>query len=65
MKLTHLSTSIDCFGIHEVTVRVDGKKDYTFPLRSEYEVDEFLEEMKHRPGKALNWLKKVAIKDGK
>jgi hypothetical protein len=62
VKLLHLSTTIDCFGVHEVLVRVDNKKDYTFSLKSDYDLRQFLEELRHHPGKALNYLKRVALK---
>jgi hypothetical protein len=62
MKLQHLSTERDCFGVFDVCVRVDSKKDYTFSLPSEYAMEEFLRLLCYHPGKALNYLKKFAIK---
>lgn len=62
MKVLHLSTTKDCFGIWDVCVRVNGVKEYTFPLCCEDDVDEFLRLLRFHPGKALNHLKKVKIK---
>lgn len=61
MKLLHLSTTKDCFGVIDVTVRVNGKKEYTFSVTSQHDVDTFLEQLHYHPGKALNYLKKVKI----
>ena len=49
----------------DVTVRVNDKKDYTFTLSSQFDVDEFEKLLKFNPGKALNWLKKNKIKGEK
>ena len=62
MKLFILSIMKDWTGLIDVTVRVNGKKDYTFTVSSQFDVDEFERLLKHNPGKALNWLKKVKIK---
>lgn len=61
MKLTVISVAKDWTGLIDVTVRVNGKKDYTFTLSSQYDLDEFERLSKHNPGKALNWLKEVKI----
>lgn len=62
MKLLLLSTTKDFFGLHDITVRVNGKKDYTFTLTSDHDVEAFMDILKHHPGKALNYLKRVCIK---
>jgi hypothetical protein len=62
MRIILLSAVKDWTGLIDVTVRVNGKKDYTFTVSSQYDVDEFEKLLKHNPGKALNWLKKVKIK---
>ena len=63
MTLQHLSTVRDCFGVFEVTVKINGKdKEYTFPLRSQFDVDEFDRLFTHHKGKALNWLKNNCIR---
>lgn len=63
MILQHLNTSKDCFGVFEVTVKINGKdKEYTFLLGSQYDVDEFNRLYTYHKGLALNWLKKVAIR---
>lgn len=62
MKLLLLCTVKDCFGITDVTVLVNNKKEYTFSLKSEYDVEVFNEKLRFHPGKALNYLKKCSIK---
>jgi hypothetical protein len=62
MKLIHLSTKTDCFGVSEVAVQVDDKKEYIYSLKSQYDIDVFLEQLRFHPGKALNYLKRVSIK---
>lgn len=61
MKLFVSSVVKDFTGLIDVTVVVNGKKEYTFTLSSQYDLDEFERLLKHNPGKALNWLKKVKI----
>ena len=61
MKLFVVSIVKDWTGLIDVTVRVNGKKDYTFTVKSQFDVDEFEKLLIHNPGKALNWLKKVKI----
>lgn len=63
MKLIIVSIAKDWTGLIDLTVRVNEKKDYTFTLSSQYDLDEFERLLKHNPGKALNWLKKVKIKE--
>jgi hypothetical protein len=62
MKIFVVSAVKDWTGLIDVTVRVNGKKDYTFTLSSQFDLDEFNKLLVHNPGKALNWLKKVEIK---
>jgi hypothetical protein len=61
MKLFHSRTVKDMFGVFDVTVTVNDKKEYTFSMKSEYDVNQFLGELKRHPGKALNYLKKNCI----
>lgn len=61
MKLFVSSIVKDFTGLIDVTVVVNGKKEYTFTLSSQYDLDEFERLLKHNPGKALNWLKEVKI----
>jgi hypothetical protein len=65
MKIFVVSAVKDWTGLIDVTVRVNGKKDYTFTLSSQFDVDEFEKLLKFNPGKALNWLKKNKIKGEK
>lgn len=65
MKIFIVSAVKDWTGLIDVTVRVNGKKDYTFTLSSQFDVDEFEKLLKFNPGKALNWLKKNKIKGEK
>ena len=65
INLIHLSTVRDFCGVFEVTVLVNNNKEYTFCLGSQYDVEEFQRLTLHHPGKALNYLKKVRIKDVK
>jgi hypothetical protein len=58
MILQMLAVSKDYFGLFDVTVRVDDKREYTFVVRSQHEVDAVIREMRYKPGKALNMLKK-------
>ena len=61
MKLFVSSIVKNFTGLIDVTVVVNGKKEYTFTLSSQYDLDEFERLLKHNPGKALNWLKEVKI----
>ncbi len=63
MKIFIVSIVKDWTGLIDVTVRVNGKKDYTFTVKSQFDVDEFERLLAHNPGKALNWLKKTKIKE--
>ena len=65
MKIFVVSAVKDWTGLIDVTVRVNGKKDYTFTLSNQFDVDEFEKLLKFNPGKALNWLKKNKIKGEK
>jgi hypothetical protein len=65
MKLVVISAMKDWTGLIDVTVRVNGKKDYTFTLSSQFDLDEFERIVEHNPGKALNWLKQVKVKENK
>jgi len=65
MKIFIVSVMKDWTGLIDVTVRVNGKKDYTFTLSSQFDFEEFERLLKHNPGKALNWLKKTEIKSEK
>ena len=60
IKVTHISTVKDFFNVYNVTVIINSKGEYVYTLRSQYDVDEFERLLKHHPGKALNWLKKVS-----
>lgn len=62
MRIFVVSIVKDWTGLIDVTVRVNGKKDYTFTLSSQFDLDEFNKLLVHNPGKALNWLKKAKIK---
>lgn len=57
MKLFIVSIVKDWTGLIDVTVRVNGKKDYTFTLSSQFDLEEFEKMLKFNPGKALNYLK--------
>ena len=63
MRLFVVSIVKDWTGLIDVTVRVNGKKDYTFTVKSQFDLDEFERLLVHSPGKALNWLKKVKINE--
>lgn len=63
MKLLHLSTAKDYFGIYTVCVQIDDKKQYSYDMKSEYDVEQFLQLLRHKPGKALGYLKKYCIKE--
>ncbi len=62
MKLTLLGYKVDCFGVINVAVQVNDKKEYIFPLSSWFDLEEFMQLLQFHPGKALNYLKKVQIK---
>jgi hypothetical protein len=57
MKLIIVSIVKDWTGLIDITVRVNGKKDYTFTLSSQFDLDEFEKALRFNPGKALNILK--------
>jgi hypothetical protein len=61
IKVQHLQTKKDFFGLHDVTVVVNGSGEYTYTLGSEHEVDVFVAKMRFHPGRALNYLKKIKI----
>ena len=63
MRIFIVSVVKDWTGSIDVTVRVNGKKDYTFTLSSQFDFEEFERLLKHNPGRALNWLKKAKIKN--
>ena len=65
MKLFVSSIKKDWTGLIDVTVVINSKKEYTFTLSSQFDLEEFERLVLHNPGKALNWLKKVKIKNGK
>jgi len=52
-------------GLIELTVLLNGKKEYTFVLPSQQDFDEFERLRQFNPGKAFNFLRKVnkSIKD--
>jgi hypothetical protein len=64
MKLIIVSIVKDWTGLIDVTVRVNGKKDYTFTLSSQFDLEEFERISKYNPGKALNYLKDRNIGEG-
>ena len=57
MKLFIVSIVKDWTGLIDVTVRINGKKDYTFTLSSQFDLEEFERVLRFNPGKALNILK--------
>lgn len=63
MKLTVLSVTKDWTGLIDLTVRIEDKDDYTFTLSSQHDVDEFERMKKHHPGLALNYVKRVKVKN--
>jgi len=63
MKLILLSTSKDFFGVIDVCVQIDGKKEYTFAMKSQYDIEQFCSLLPRKPGTALNYLKTNCIKD--
>ena len=62
LRLVHLATSKDFFGLYDVAVLVNGK-EYSYTVRTKYEVDRFVKVMRYQPGKALNLLKKGNISE--
>ena len=47
----------DWTGMIDVTVLVNNKKEYTFTLTSEQDLEEFERLRVHNPGRAFNFLK--------
>lgn len=47
----------DWTGMIDVTVLVNGRKEYTFTLTSEQDLEEFERLRVHNPGRAFNFLK--------
>ena len=64
MKIFIVSIVKDWTGLIDVTVRVNGKKDYTFTLSSQFDLEEFEKMLKFNPGKALNYLKDRNVSKG-
>jgi hypothetical protein len=52
----------DHFGVLDVAVRINSRKEYIYALGSEHEFEVFLEKMTHSPGVALAYIKRVAIR---
>ena len=65
MKLFVSSIKRDWTGLIDVDVVINSKKEYTFTLSSQFDLGEFERLALHNPGKALNWLKQVKIKNKK
>lgn len=65
MKLFVLSVERDWTGLIDVSIVINNKKEYTFILSSQFDFEEFERLALHNPGKALNWLKQVKIKNEK
>lgn len=63
VKLTLVSIVKDIYGVYDVSVIINDNKEYTYSLKSEYDVNEFRRLCEHTPGKALNWLKNNCIKE--
>jgi hypothetical protein len=49
------------FGTIDVYVRINSRHEYAYTLRSEYEIDEFMNKLYHTPGAALAYLKMHAV----
>jgi hypothetical protein len=64
MKLFIVSIVKDWTGLIDVTVRINGKKDYTFTLSSQFDLEEFERVLRFNPGKALNILKDRNVSKG-
>jgi hypothetical protein len=47
----------DWTGMIDITVLVNGRKEYTFTLTSEQDLEEFERLRVHSPGRAFNFLK--------
>ncbi len=65
MELIHLATTKTPAGLHEVDVKIDGKR-YAFMMRSEQDVETFEAQYKAGRkllGRALDHLKKNQVKD--
>ena len=62
MNLEVLMTKKDWTGLIDITVRIDGGKEYTFTLPSQYDLEYFEKMRKRTPGAALNYLKRVEVK---
>ena len=61
-KLLHLASSLDMFGVWEVTVMI-GDKEYTYALSSEYGYNKFVDNYNRGSmGRALACLKHFMIK---
>lgn len=65
LKLQHVSTVHDMFGVWDITVVVNSSKEYVFSLKSEYDVEEFMKLYYHHPEMALNYLKRYCIRESK
>lgn len=68
MKMLHTNTTKHIDGMIELTILVYGKVDreYTFLLNSQFDVDKFIAFYRRGAfGRAINHLKKVAIKESK
>jgi len=65
MKLFVSSVERDWTGLIDVSIVINNKKEYTFTLSSQFDLEEFERLTLHNPGKALNWLKQVKIKNEK
>ncbi len=64
MRIFIVSVVKDWTGLIDATVRVNGKKDYTFTLSSQFDLEEFEKMLKFNPGKALNYLKDRNVSKG-
>lgn len=62
MTLTWTMIKKDWSGMSEVTVLIDQKKEYTFVLKTDFEVEEFKKLNRFNSGKALNYLKDRNVK---
>lgn len=65
MKLFVSSVKRDWTGLIDISIVINNKKEYTFTLSSQFDLEEFERLALHNPGKALNWLKQVNIKNEK
>lgn len=63
LSVTHLSTSLDLFGVWDVVILINDK-EYTYSIYSEYGYRMFIRFLNvNRPGKAINTLKRFSIKE--